>query len=73
MDQPVFVLSAGGRTGSTLVQRLFISTKQILVWGEHNGLLVRGLGEVTRGMANWSAYQRQPGRSGLRYRDKTVL
>jgi len=67
MDQPVFVLSAGGRTGSTLVQRLFISTKQILVWGEHNGLLVRGLGEVTRGMANWSAYQ---GRGQLEYLDR---
>lgn len=37
MDRPVFLLSAGGRTGSTLLQRLIISTREVLVWGEHEG------------------------------------
>ena len=55
MDQPIFILSAGGRTGSTLVQRLFLSTKQALIWGEHKGLLVSGLGEMLRGIKKWLA------------------
>jgi hypothetical protein len=33
-DAPVFILSSGWRTGSTLVQRLVMSSKKILVWGE---------------------------------------
>lgn len=32
--QPVFVLSAGWRSGSTLLQRLVLSAPEILVWGE---------------------------------------
>lgn len=31
---PVFILSAGWRSGSTLIQRLIMSHKSILVWGE---------------------------------------
>jgi hypothetical protein len=31
---PVFVLSAGWRSGSTLLQRLVMSAEEILVWGE---------------------------------------
>lgn len=31
---PVFILSAGWRSGSTLVQRLIMSRQSILVWGE---------------------------------------
>ncbi len=67
MDQPVFILSSGGRTGSTLVQRLFISTKQVLVWGEHNGLLVGKLHELMRGMDSWLSHQ---GRGHLEYLDE---
>ncbi len=33
-DGPVFILSSGWRTGSTLVQRLVMSSNKILVWGE---------------------------------------
>ena len=33
-QSPVFILSAGWRSGSTLMQRLVMSSKSILVWGE---------------------------------------
>ena len=33
-EAPVFVLSAGWRSGSTLLQRLICSSREIVVWGE---------------------------------------
>lgn len=33
-NRPVFILSAGWRSGSTLLQRLVMSSGEILVWGE---------------------------------------
>lgn len=33
-NSPVFVLSAGWRSGSTLVQRLLCSSRELIVWGE---------------------------------------
>jgi hypothetical protein len=33
-EEPVFILAAGWRSGSTLVQRMVNSTKELLVWGE---------------------------------------
>lgn len=36
-DNPIFVLAAGWRTGSTLLQRLIISSKQTMIWGEPFG------------------------------------
>jgi hypothetical protein len=33
-DEPVFILSAGWRSGSTLVQRMVMSSDQVFVWGE---------------------------------------
>lgn len=33
-DDPVFILSAGWRAGSTLLQRLVMSGNDVLVWGE---------------------------------------
>ena len=33
-ERPIFVLSAGWGSGSTLVQRLIISSKDALIWGE---------------------------------------
>jgi len=33
-DAPVFIFSAGWRSGSTLIQRLVNSDKEILIWGE---------------------------------------
>ena len=42
---PVFILSSAGRTGSTLLQRLLISTRDIMVWGEHDGAMVAAAGQ----------------------------
>jgi len=50
---PVFVLGGGGRTGSTLVQRLLISTGEIMSWGEHAGVLLDGLQRIVSGMDEW--------------------
>jgi hypothetical protein len=33
-EQPIFLLSAGWRSGSTLLQRLVMSDSQVLIWGE---------------------------------------
>lgn len=33
-EQPIFLLSAGWRSGSTLLQRLIISNSQVMLWGE---------------------------------------
>ena len=33
-DAPVFIFSAGWRSGSTLLQRLICSSEEVLVWGE---------------------------------------
>lgn len=39
MDNPIFIFSAGGRSGSTLLQRLVTSSKEVLIWGEGSGAL----------------------------------
>ncbi len=39
INAPVFIFSAGWRSGSTLVQRLLCSSKKIIVWGESGGAL----------------------------------
>lgn len=33
-EQPIFLLSAGWRSGSTLLQRLIMSDRRVLMWGE---------------------------------------
>ena len=33
-DAPIFLLSAGWRSGSTLLQRLVMSDSQVMIWGE---------------------------------------
>jgi hypothetical protein len=33
-DDPIFLLSAGWRSGSTLLQRLIMSDSRVLIWGE---------------------------------------
>jgi hypothetical protein len=38
-ERPIFVLAAGWRTGSTLVQRLLCSHPGVMVWGESRGLV----------------------------------
>ncbi|HEX5863681.1 MAG TPA: sulfotransferase [Casimicrobiaceae bacterium] len=50
---PVFVLAGGGRTGSTLVQRLLISTGEIMIWGEHGGLLLDAVQRIVYGIRDW--------------------
>ena len=35
--QPIFVLAAGWRSSSTLLQRLIVSSKEALIWGEPYG------------------------------------
>lgn len=37
-DEPVFILGTGWRVGSTLLQRLVISSGEVLVWGEPHTL-----------------------------------
>jgi hypothetical protein len=32
--RPIFILSAGWRSGSTLLQRLLVSNRDVLIWGE---------------------------------------
>ena len=36
-EEPVFIFSAGWRAGSTLLQRLVVSSNQVVVWGEPLG------------------------------------
>lgn len=52
---PLFIFSAGWRSGSTLLQRLLMSSGQVLIWGEpysHNGLIdnlsstIKGITEI---------------------------
>lgn len=51
--RPVFVLGGGLRTGSTLLQRLLISSGDILIWGEHDGALVPHLASLLDDMQRW--------------------
>lgn len=39
LDSPVFLFSAGWRTGSTLLQRMLTASNEILIWGEPGGSL----------------------------------
>lgn len=34
LEEPIFLLSAGWRSGSTLMQRLIMSDRRVLMWGE---------------------------------------
>jgi hypothetical protein len=36
---PIFIFASGQRCGSTLLQRLLCSHPQIMIWGEHDGVL----------------------------------
>lgn len=38
-NKPVFIFSAGWRSGSTLLQRLLIASNELLIWGEAGGAL----------------------------------
>jgi hypothetical protein len=51
-EAPVFVLSTGWRTGSTLLQRILMTDRRVLLWGEPLGRmgLVSRLAEAVCGM-----------------------
>lgn len=52
-SDPVFLVSAGWRAGSTLLQRLLVSGRDILIWGEpyRNSGYVQSLGGSLRSLA----------------------
>jgi hypothetical protein len=50
LDNPVVILSPG-RSGSTLLQRYLNTSKELVIWGEHGGLLV-GLANTYYGFIN---------------------
>lgn len=50
---PVFLLAGGGRSGSTLIQRLILSTRQVLMWGEHGGILLPQLKQLVGSAHAW--------------------
>lgn len=55
-EQPIFLLSAGWRSGSTLLQRCIMSDSRVLMWGEpyQESGLVQNLAEATRAFrADW--------------------
>jgi len=55
-EAPVFLLSAGWRSGSTLVQRLLVSSGSLLMWGEpydHCGLIRTLAGSLRAFAAPW--------------------
>jgi len=57
-ERPVFILSAGWRAGSTLLQRLLCSHPRIMIWGE-NHALVEELRAAHRKMAKLQALSRK--------------
>lgn len=50
---PVFIFSSAGRTGSTLLQRLLISTREIMIWGEHDGAMVAAAAQLLERLQAW--------------------
>jgi LPS sulfotransferase NodH len=63
-DSPVLVLGSGHRTGSTLVQRLLTSHPDVMIWGEHGGVL-RKLLEVTEWLEAWDWGAAEDGRQAF--------
>ncbi|WJW74441.1 sulfotransferase [Thiohalobacter sp. IOR34] len=61
VSAPVFVFSAGWRSGSTLLQRLLTASGEVLVWGESGGAL-NGLADALE------QYRQMLGPGGQRYR-----
>jgi hypothetical protein len=53
-EAPIFILSAGWRSGSTLVQRLMMTADDILMWGEpwHQGNIVDSLMDQLRALTD---------------------
>lgn len=53
-EAPIFILSAGWRSGSTLVQRLMMTTDDTLLWGEpwHQGNIIDSLMDQLRALTD---------------------
>ncbi|MEC7241868.1 MAG: sulfotransferase [Myxococcota bacterium] len=51
-ESPIFLLSAGWRSGSTLLQRLLCSSQEVVVWGEAYARcgLIQKLADATRAL-----------------------
>lgn len=55
-EQPIFILSAGWRSGSTMLQRLVMSKQKILIWGEpysHSLMLKHLSNTISAITADW--------------------
>ena len=55
-EEPIFLLSAGWRSGSTLLQRLIMSDPRVLIWGEpydECGMVQALAGTMTAFRAGW--------------------
>lgn len=61
MIHPIFIFSAGWRSGSTMLQRLITATGSALVWGEAGGALDR-LADA------WACYEQMLGPGGQRFK-----
>jgi hypothetical protein len=57
--EPIFILSAGWRSGSTFLQRLLTSANDIFIWGEpyrHAGIIDSLAGQVQAFTDEWPRY-----------------
>ena len=61
-EEPIFLLSAGWRSGSTLLQRLIMSDPRVLIWGEpydECGMVQAMAGTMTAFRAGWQVSYRR--------------
>ena len=64
-EAPIFLLSTGGRAGSTLLQRILITDPRVLLWGEPLGemALAARIAEMVSNLEQplkWFTWQNQP-------------
>lgn len=55
-DQPIFILSAGWRSGSTLLQRMLLKDPDLIIWGEpyhRSNLIDNMLNQLTPLQGEW--------------------
>ena len=70
-ESPIFIFSAGWRSGSTLLQRLIVSTGETIIWGEPLGdaamiqRLAQSISAITDTWPPDSFFDRESGASGL--------